>query len=77
MEKYHFENIDSTSSYLKRNYKKLDNITFVSADYQEEGHGRYGRKWYSEDKKNLLFSAKNGNIHICVIVKGGVFRAEH
>ena len=56
MKKIHFERIDSTSSYLKKNYDNYDNLTFVSADYQESGHGRSGRRWYSEDGENLLFS---------------------
>lgn len=53
---YHFKSIDSTSTYLKRNYKKLDNLTFVSADYQEAGKGRMGRKWESSSNENLMFS---------------------
>ena len=52
----HFENIDSTNLYLKKNYTRLDNFTFVSADYQSSGKGRYERKWQSEKGKNLLFS---------------------
>ncbi len=53
---YHFKTIDSTSTYLKRNYKKLDNFTFVSTDYQEAGKGRMGRKWESNNNENLMFS---------------------
>lgn len=53
---YHFEKIDSTSSYLKSNYDKYDDLTFVSADFQENGHGRNKRKWYSKNKEDLLFS---------------------
>lgn len=56
MRSYHFKNIDSTSTYLKTNYNNLDNLTFVSTDYQTKGHGRYGRKWFGEDKKDLMFS---------------------
>lgn len=52
----HFKNIDSTSTYLKRNYSTLDNLTFVSADYQESGHGRMNRKWVSNKNENLMFS---------------------
>jgi len=53
---YHFKTIDSTSSYLKRNYRKLSNMTFVQADYQEQGHGRFARSWVSEKGANLMFS---------------------
>jgi len=53
---YHFDKLESTSTYLKKNYDKYDNLTFVSADYQENGHGRNNRKWVSSEKENLLFS---------------------
>ena len=53
---YHFKTIDSTSTYLKNNYKQYGNLTFVSADFQTEGHGRNNRKWISAKKENLLFS---------------------
>lgn len=56
MKVLHFESIDSTSTYLKNNYQDLDNMTFVSADYQSAGHGRNNRNWKSENGSNLLFS---------------------
>lgn len=56
MKKYHFKEIDSTSTYLKENYLKFDNLTFVSSDFQKNGHGRNNRKWISNSKENLLFS---------------------
>lgn len=56
MKTYHFKNIESTSTYLKQNYNGLDNYTFISADYQSKGHGRYGRKWIGENGKDLMFS---------------------
>lgn len=64
MKKIHFEHINSTSSYLKENYDKYDNLTFVSADYQDKGHGRNNRVWFSEKGKNLLFSVliKDGDL---------------
>ena len=52
----HFETIDSTNLYLKNHYQELDNLTFVSADYQTNGKGRNERKWLSEKGDNLLFS---------------------
>ena len=55
MNKIHFESIDSTNTYIKNNYLKLDNFTFVSADNQTQGKGRMDRKWES-DSGNLLFS---------------------
>ena len=53
---YHFEKIDSTSTYLKKNYNNLDDYTFVSASYQTKGHGRNNRKWFGESNKDLMFS---------------------
>ena len=56
MKRIHFEEINSTSSYLKENYEKYENLTFVSTDYQDTGHGRNNRIWFSEKGDNLLFS---------------------
>lgn len=56
MKSIHFENIDSTSTYLKQNHEKYDNFTFVSAGYQTNGHGRENRTWVSRENENLLFS---------------------
>lgn len=56
MKSLHFDSLDSTNTYLKDNYQNLDDLTFVSCDYQTEGKGRNGRQWLSEDSQNLLFS---------------------
>ena len=56
MKKLFFETIDSTNSYLKDHYKDLEDMTFVSTDYQYKGRGRMGRTWKSEKGKNLTFS---------------------
>lgn len=55
MKRIHFESIDSTNAYLKKNYHSLENLTFVSASVQTQGKGRLDRKWESGDN-NLLFS---------------------
>lgn len=52
----HFDELESTSTYLKQNYDKHENLTFVSTDYQKSGHGRNNKKWISNSKENLLFS---------------------
>ena len=52
----HFQEIDSTNTYLKNTYKLLGNFTFVSADYQSHGKGRNDRVWNSEPGENLMFS---------------------
>lgn len=56
MKKIHLSSVDSTNTYLKENYKRLDNFTFVSTDEQLKGRGRNKREWKSENGKNLLFS---------------------
>ena len=56
MNEIKFIKIDSTNEYIKRQYKLLDNYTFVSAKSQSNGHGRFNRKWQSKPNKNLLFS---------------------
>lgn len=50
-----FDVLDSTNDYLKRNYKDLNDLTFVSCKIQNSGKGRNGRRWYADDN-NLLFS---------------------
>ena len=52
----HFDEIDSTNTYLKNTYRLLDNFTFVSADYQKQGKGRNDRVWQSNPGENLMFS---------------------
>ena len=52
----HFDEIDSTNSYLKNSYKLLDNFTFVTASYQSSGKGRNDRVWTSNKGENLMFS---------------------
>ena len=52
----HFPTIDSTNAYLKEHYASLENLTFVSADYQSRGKGRLDRVWEASQGENLLFS---------------------
>ena len=52
----HFEEIDSTNTYLKNSHKLLNNFTFVSTDYQSSGKGRNDRVWSSNPNENLMFS---------------------
>ena len=64
MNTLHFDLIDSTNTYLKKNYQNLNDMTFVSADYQSEGRGRVNRTWKSENGANLLFSLLILNIEL-------------
>lgn len=52
----HFDEIDSTSSYIKRNFDSLKDFTFVSSSFQSAGRGRQKRKWLARKGENLLFS---------------------
>lgn len=52
----HFDEIDSTSTYIKNNFDKIDQFTFVSASYQSCGRGRNSRVWVSNKNENLMFS---------------------
>lgn len=55
MVKIHFDEINSTNTYLKENYLILMDFTLVSALHQTSGKGRLGRIWV-DDKKSALFS---------------------
>ena len=56
MKHLHFEEIDSTNTYLKKEYQNLDNLTFVTADFQSSGHGRNTREWHANKGENILMS---------------------
>jgi BirA family transcriptional regulator, biotin operon repressor / biotin---[acetyl-CoA-carboxylase] ligase len=55
---YHFERLDSTNSWAKRNLRLFskDEIAIISAQEQTEGHGRWERSWISPKDKSLLIS---------------------
>lgn len=54
---YRFHEIDSTNDYLMMLGRKgFPEGVVALADYQTKGRGRFGRKWTSEESKNLLFS---------------------
>lgn len=55
MKYLYFDEIDSTNSYLKREYESLEDMTIVCAGHQTAGKGRRGRKW-EDDKDSLMFS---------------------
>lgn len=54
MNHIHFEQINSTQSYLMDNYSELHGDTLVSADTQTAGRGQYERKWDSQNKGLFL-----------------------
>jgi BirA family biotin operon repressor/biotin-[acetyl-CoA-carboxylase] ligase len=54
----HFDTIDSTNAFAKREYQTFspDKITLISSDEQTAGYGRYKRKWISPKGVNLLLT---------------------
>jgi len=52
----HFNEIDSTNTYVLKNYKNLNNYDVIIADIQTGGRGRRDNKWISSDKDNLYLS---------------------
>lgn len=50
-----FDEIDSTNTYLKREYASLKDLTVVTAKHQTAGKGRRGRAW-EDDGCSLVFS---------------------
>lgn len=55
MNTIYFDEIDSTNSYLKREYVSLSDQTLVYTKHQTKGKGRLGRVW-QDDSNSLLFS---------------------
>ncbi len=52
----HFNEIDSTNTYLKKHYKEYNFGTVVSSNHQTKGYGRKGRIWYDDQTNSLMFS---------------------
>ena len=53
MKELFFETIDSTNTYLKKHVDELEDMTFLSSDYQSAGRGRNQRNWSSSKGLNL------------------------
>jgi BirA family biotin operon repressor/biotin-[acetyl-CoA-carboxylase] ligase len=55
---YHFEEVDSTNNWIKRNLSLIpeDGLLWVTADAQSGGRGQHGRSWISEKEKGLWTS---------------------
>ena len=51
----HFDELDSTNTYLKKNWESLPPDTVVVANKQTAGRGRYNRVWVSQEG-GLYFS---------------------
>lgn len=46
MRTIHFKTIDSTNSYLKKNYKDVNHFTWICSEIQTDGRGRMHKKWF-------------------------------
>ena len=46
----------STSTYIKEHLNDIQELTFVYAEEQTDGHGRFTHTWESENGKNILTS---------------------
>ena len=51
-----FDEIDSTNVYVKNNYKKLQHLTVVTANFQSAGRGRLGKNFVSPKGTGAYFS---------------------
>jgi len=51
-----FDQINSTSNFLKENQTYFPHMTIIRANHQTEGRGQFDRKWESNPGENLLFS---------------------
>ena len=54
---FYIEKIDSTNSYVKRNFASLPKGALVFAGEQTSGRGRLGRSWHSPAGKNFYGTA--------------------
>lgn len=52
----HFDSIDSTNTFVLKNYKNLNNFDAIVSDIQTNGRGRRENKWNSHDSKNIYLT---------------------
>lgn len=52
----HFETIDSTHKYAKRNAEKMENGEVIIAEEQTDGIGTKGRQWHTGKGKNIAIT---------------------
>lgn len=59
-----FEELISTSDFLKENQSYFPHMTIVKANHQTQGRGQFDRKWESKPEENLLFSILLKNMNV-------------
>ncbi len=52
----HFRTIDSTNSYALKHIEQLEDREVIISDLQTTGHGRFCRKWVSDNQGNLYLT---------------------
>lgn len=53
---FHFEELDSTNTYVQEHLHQLDNLSVVTAFCQRAGRGQRGNRWLSAPGENLTFT---------------------
>ncbi len=56
IKKIYLDEVDSTNSYILKNFSALKMPVCVMASYQTRGRGQGNNNWISEKNRNLLFS---------------------
>ncbi|MDX9691373.1 MAG: biotin--[acetyl-CoA-carboxylase] ligase [Acholeplasmataceae bacterium] len=51
-----FDEIESTSDFLKENHSYFPHMTIIRANHQTGGRGQFDRIWESRPNENILFS---------------------
>ncbi|MCF7931166.1 MAG: biotin--[acetyl-CoA-carboxylase] ligase [Acholeplasmataceae bacterium] len=59
-----FDELISTSDFLKENQTYFPHMTIVRANHQTKGRGQFDRKWESNPEENLLFSVLLKNMNV-------------
>jgi biotin-[acetyl-CoA-carboxylase] ligase BirA-like protein len=57
-----FDELQSTSDFLKENHSYFPHMTMIRAGYQTKGRGQFDRVWLSNPGENVLFSILLKNI---------------
>lgn len=58
-----FDQLDSTSDFLKENHAYFPHMTLIRAGYQLKGRGQFDRSWQSNPNENILFSILLKHVH--------------
>lgn len=56
MKTIYLDKVNSTNTYAKENFAKLEDRTVIVAKKQFSGHGRYSRKWVDLGENNLFMT---------------------